>query len=131
MTSNNTLIISNILTTSQAAGGVIMSFSVDNIRNPYSAVPKTGFILYTCDQYFGQIDYSTTLSFTVTSPATFTNAAMQRLDGITTVGENSIISTYFELGSIPIDPNCRFRIDFPADMPITGVLLGVTGSGIF
>ena len=68
-----------------------MAFSVNNIRNPYSAVPITGFTLRTCDQYFGYIDSSTAMTFTVTTPASFTNPSLKRLDGVTTVGEESMI----------------------------------------
>jgi hypothetical protein len=107
-----------------------MSFSVDNIRNPYNGVPKTGFTLYTLDSAGGYIDYSTAASFTVSTFSAFTNPAMQRNDGVTTVDEYSILQPYFEL-PLPIDATCRFRIDFPSDMPITSTLSSVQGVGLF
>ena len=49
---------------------------------------------------------------------------------MTTVGELSQIQPSFTL-DLPVDPNCRFRIDFPTDMPLTTDLLGVSGSSPF
>jgi hypothetical protein len=41
------------------------------------------------DVYFGSIDSSTALTYTVSTFTTFKSVDIQRLDGITTVGESS------------------------------------------
>ncbi len=107
-----------------------MSFTVNNIRNPYNGVPKTGFTLYTMDSVGGYIDYSTAGSLTVSTFSAFTDPSMQRNDGETVVGEYSTLQPYFEL-PLPIDATCRLRIDFPSDMPITSTLSSVSGIGLF
>jgi len=70
------------------------------------------------------------MTFTVSTFATFGSAYVSRSDGITTVDELSTIITYFEL-DLPTDSNCRFRINFPSDMPVTVDIASVVGSDLF
>ncbi len=108
-----------------------MSFTVDNVRNPYSAIPRTGITIYTLDDSYAYIDYSSALTFTVTTPANLTNASISRSDEVTAINESSIIKAYYEVGYMPIDATCRLRIDFPSDMPLTNSSVTLVGSGMF
>ena len=61
---SNELTVTNPTTTNYP-GGTQMKFTVDNIRNPYSALPRTGFTLTTYDSGGYKIDYTTDFVFTV------------------------------------------------------------------
>ena len=69
-----------------------MSFSVTNIINPDSALPKSGFSLTSYDNNGGQID-SIDLSLTVTDWGTLTFPTITH--DATTVDTNSIVTIKF------------------------------------
>lgn len=51
---------------------------------------------------------------TVTEWASFIEATFSRADSITTVNEKSSGIVLLKL-NLPVDQNCRLRIDFPSD----------------
>jgi hypothetical protein len=86
-TLNRRLTLTNMLSGSSVTGSVL-TFTVTDFLNPYSAVPKTGFTVYTADSNGFTID-SKAVTVTVTGWASFTSADFDRQDGITTVNELS------------------------------------------
>lgn len=95
---------------------------MDSFLNPYSGVPRSGFIITTRDLYGGEVDSSETagiaISFKVTGWATFGSVAISRTDTMTTVAELSTGKIYFSL-DLPMDAGCRIQVIFPSDMPLT------------
>ena len=116
------------------SAGVSSFFTVNQIRNPYSAAPKGGFTLYTLNGAFGKVDSyastSSTFLFTVTSVASFTSIDLGRSNGVTTVSLTDDLSLTFTL-NFPVDPACKVKITFPTDMPVTSDLTSVNGFSLF
>lgn len=113
--------------------GSSITFTCDSFLNPYSGVPRTGYIITTTDSGYYSIDTTsgyTTISVTVSTWASFTRAIVGRVDGITTVEESSVLNAVFEV-SFPVDVDCRLIIYFPSDMPVTTAMLYANGVGIF
>ena len=128
---NNLLTLSNMI--SSSTSGSLLEFTVNNFLNPYSGVPKTGYYIYTEDYNNGKIDSSQnsiTMTVQVSTWASFSQATITRTDGITTVEESTEGSVYFSL-VLPVDTDCRLKIVFPTDSPLTSSLTAVSGSGIF
>lgn len=122
------LTVSNVIT--GTAKGTTLSFSVYPFTNPYNAIPKIGFSLYTADSSGYYIDASTSLTVTATNFAEFSYALFDRIDYVTTVNELSLSYLSFGLG-FPVDVNCVVNITFPTLMPITSDLTSVSGYDIF
>lgn len=98
--------------------------------NPYSGIPKTGFYISTADSNGNQVDISSSLSVTSTEWAEFVSASFERKDTVTTVNELSTGLVIFDL-NLHMETNCRLRIDFPADQPLTSDLTSIFGANIF
>ncbi len=107
---------------------IVLTFDIDNFRNPYNGKPKHGFTCMTMDQYGGIIDSSivgglditltvnewTTLSTARVTRYEITEASMMAGDVTisTTVREES--AGKMEIGiEVPVDPGCRIEIKFP------------------
>lgn len=118
---------------STAASGTTIIFDVDSFLNPYSGIPRTGFIVTTRDIYGGEVDSSSvagiTMTLMVTGWAAFDSIALTREDTQTTVAELSTAKFYFNL-ALPVDAGCRIQVVFPWDMPLTTGLTEVTSSGV-
>lgn len=100
--------------------------------NPYSGVPKTGYIIYTTDANGGSIDStsgSITLSVQVSTWASFSSYYIARTDGITQVDTSSEGDVFFSL-ALPTDATCRLYVYFPSDMPLTSALTTLSGAGV-
>ena len=80
---------------SSVSGGTVLTFTVSDFLNPYSAIPKTGFTVYTADSSGYTVDSKSGLTVTVTGMASFSSADFDRQDGITTVDELSQGYAYF------------------------------------
>ena len=78
----------------------------------------------------GIMDQSDVLSIQVTEFADLEFPTLTRADSITTVGELSSLTFGFRL-NLPVDPDCRIRIIFPSDQPLTSDLTSSTGSNLF
>lgn len=78
----------------------------------------------------GIMDQSDILSITVSQFANLEDPSLSRADLITTVGELSSLTFSFKL-NLPVDPDCRVRIIFPADQPVTAALTQSQGSNLF
>lgn len=107
-----------------------MAFTVDNFKNPYSGIPRTGFLIQTADSTGGLIDYNSAMTLTVSTMTTLNTILVDHTDGITTVNEISVFSFYFQL-YVPVDASCRLKITFPSDMPLTANVVGVSGADMF
>ena len=53
-----------------------------------------------------------------------------RADSMTTVDELSSLTFSFAL-NLPVDPDCRIRIMFPQDQPVTADLISSSGTNLF
>ncbi len=71
-------------------------------------------MVYTADSNGFLIDSRGSLSVTVTEWASFIEATFSRADSITTVNEKSSGIVLMKV-NLPVDQNCRLRIDFPSD----------------
>jgi hypothetical protein len=78
----------------------------------------------------GKMDESNVLSITVTEFAALENPTVTRGDSNTTVGEFSSLTFGFQI-NLPVDPDCRLRVVFPDDQPLTQDLTSSTGSNLF
>lgn len=76
------------------------------------------------------MDQSDILSITVSQFADLEEPGLARADLITTVGELSSLTFSFKL-NLPVDPDCRVRIIFPGDQPVTSDLTQSRGSNLF
>ena len=85
------LTITNILASDQA-GGTSMSFTVDNLINPDSTYPKSGFSLTSYDNTGGQID---TISLTLTVSDWGTLLFPTITHDVQTVNTNSVVTLKF------------------------------------
>lgn len=116
-----------------ATGGTTITFDVDSFLNPYSGIPRHGFIITTRDIIGGEVDSSEVagidISFKVTGWATFDSITLSRVGSQTTVAELSIAKFYFNL-ALPIDAGCRIEVKFPTDMPLTTGLTALTSTGV-
>lgn len=110
-----------------------MSFDIDSFWNPYSGIPRTGFTIITTDAVGGEIDSTVIAGLVITLQVTmwtsFYSITLSRVDTMTTVGELSTVKFYFNL-DLPVDSNCRIKVVFPSDMPITTGLTELTSEGI-
>lgn len=88
--------IKNFLDADQPAG-TSLSFTISNVENPYSTVPRSGFIISTLDVNGGYIDQLTTMTYTVSQWGTLSDITLGRLDGTTTVQEASQIYISFKV----------------------------------
>jgi hypothetical protein len=96
-----------------------VSFTVDNFQNPYNGIEKSGFQITTMENTgTGQIDQSDILSIIVTQFTLLESPRVTRADLVTTVGEFSSLTFSFSL-NLPVDPDCRIRVIFPSDQPVT------------
>lgn len=108
-----------------------VSFSVNSFQNPYSGVEKAGFQISTMEQTgTGIKDQSSILSITVSTFANLVNPLLSRADAVTTVNELSALTFTFSI-SLPVDPDCRLRIYFPDDQPLTADMLSSQGTNLF
>jgi hypothetical protein len=99
-----------------------VTFTVDNFQNPYNGIEKSGFQIQTMEQTgTGILDQSDILSITVNQFASLEYPSLSRADLISTVGELSSLTFSFRL-NLPVDPDCRIRIIFPEDQPLTSDL---------
>lgn len=111
--------------------GTVFKFSVDSFINPYNGVVKSGFQISTMDSVgSGIVDQSDILSIQVTQFALLMNPTLSRADLTTIVGDLSSLTFGFQL-PLPVDPDCRIRIVFPADQPLTLDLTTSTGTNLF
>lgn len=78
----------------------------------------------------GIVDQSDILSIQVTQFALLMNPTLSRADLTTIVGDLSSLTFGFQL-PLPVDPDCRIRIVFPADQPLTLDLTTSTGTNLF
>lgn len=78
---------------------------MSNFLNPYSGVPRSGFIIQTTDSNSYAIDSRTDVKITVSTWASFLEADFDRSDGLTTVNELSLAYIYFKL-NLPVDQSC-------------------------
>lgn len=69
------------------------------------------------------------MTLTVSTWATLTASSLGRTDGITEVGEKSEGDVVFGV-NLPVDANCRLKIVFPSDQPLTSDLTLVSGVGV-
>ena len=108
-----------------------VSFTVDNFQNPYNGIEKSGFQITTRENTgTGQIDQSDILSIIVTQFTLLESPTVTRADLITTVGEFSSLKFSFSL-NLPVDPDCRIRVIFPSDQPVTMDLTSSSGTNLF
>jgi hypothetical protein len=67
-----------------ASGGTTLTFDVDSFLNPYSGIPRYGFIITTRDLYGGEVDSSEVagiaISLKVTDWTTFDSISLSRVD---------------------------------------------------
>jgi hypothetical protein len=77
----------------------------------------------------GTVDQSDILSITVSQFATLEFPTLSRADLVTTVGELSSLTFGFQL-DLPVDPDCRIRVTFPPDQPLTADLTSSTGTNL-
>ncbi len=75
-------------------------------------------------------DQSTILAITVSTFATLVNPLLARADAMTTVNELSALTFTFSL-NLPVDPDCRLRIVFPVDQPLTTDMSSSSGKNLF
>ena len=78
----------------------------------------------------GIIDQSDVLTLQVTTFAALASPSLMRADSVKTVGELSSIAFTFTL-NLPVDPDCRIRVTFPSDQPLTPDLTSSTGTNLF
>lgn len=76
------------------------------------------------------VDQSDILSITASEFAALEFPSVARADVITTVGELSSLTFTFRL-NLPVDPDCRMRVIFPADQPVTTDLTSSSGANLF
>ncbi|CDW83721.1 UNKNOWN [Stylonychia lemnae] len=111
---------------SSTSYGTSLTFSIYPFKNPYNGKKKSSFKITTLDQYNQEIDTISGLTLQVTDFASFNSAIIYRYDQVNTIEEASILN--FVLGlSFPIDADCRLRIDFPSDQPVTSDLVTILG----
>ncbi len=108
-----------------------IEFTVDNFVNPFNSIEKTGFQVTTMENTgTGKMDESEILSITVTEFASMESPSVTRGDFMTTVGEFSSLTFSFQL-NLPVDPDCRIRVIFPTDQPLTADLTSSKGTNLF
>jgi hypothetical protein len=78
----------------------------------------------------GKIDESDVLTIAVSTFAVLQSPKVSRGDFMTTVGEYSSLTFGFQI-NLPVDPDCRLRIIFPSDQPLTTDLVSSTGTNLF
>lgn len=108
-----------------------IQFTVNNFVNPFNSIEKTGFQVTTMESTgTGKMDESEILSITVTDYATLLSPSVTRGDTMSTVGEFSSLTFSFSL-NLPVDPDCRIRVIFPSDQPLTEDLTSSKGTNLF
>ena len=122
------LIVSNLVSTDTS--GTAITFTCNSFLNPYSGVPRTGYVITTTDSGYYSIDTSSSATVTVSTMASLTGTILSRVDGITTVDELSVLDLVFSV-TFPVDKSCRLIVYFPSDMAVTSDLTTVNGVGIF
>jgi hypothetical protein len=125
------LLVLNNAVVSTLPGNSGVSFTVNSFLNPYSGVEKAGFQISTMEETgTGIKDQSTILAITVSTFATLVNPLLARADAMTTVNELSALTFTFSL-NLPVDPDCRLRIVFPVDQPLTTDMSSSSGKNLF
>ena len=111
--SNRRLKVANILT---GASSSLMEFQLSGFKNPLSTGGTSGFIIRTSDSQNGFIDRADVV-VTVTQPAVITTANLSP-SSIKTVGELTIMNVIIT-NPVPLEADCRLKIVFPAEIPIS------------